>query len=700
MRLRNNRCASFGTLFSPPVFRPSSSYEMPERPEPPASLAQAETRAATKNPFAKAAKSRVSGLNAQEGIKSFFGANALISVLVLLAICGFLATQAFNFLPDYHKELKNYRKTGLEYVGLLEHQFKKQKELYALIDTAYSIERQDVGRAELAEMLEFNALYGEAQDEAIDTYDEWEEAFDTYEEAQEEADDLNPDTPEAERVETLATLQEAQALEQTLRAQWKAEVKDIVDDAGQPDALDDAAWADLKNAVLAMEPDAGISPYVSNRQQAVDAAMGDLKTVRDELKSSLRPLESVWLDLRDVALENKAQAEKFSSAPKRLAALRSGLEFIKDPEAKAAQQAEIDMIEEELVEPAWRELTEPMYQSKPRAKEASATLIDSLADSQPRLPDPESLTAEKARDAMEDAVRIYDDVEEDIAAAAAEAQEWSCDRAHSFFSTLVAFFFGSRWETNSTFQDFYGLLPLLAGSALISLIALTFAVPIGVASAVYVNQLAKPAEASMIKPLIEFVQAIPSVVLGIFGILVLGPALVELSQTPWLSWVPGFPMEDSLNALNAGLLLAFMAVPTIFTLAEDAINNVPRSYRDASFALGATKLQTTTRVIVPTAITGIIAAILLGLGRVIGETMVVLLVAGNRISIPDFGAGLGVIVQPVHTMTGLIAQETGEVTRGTLHWGALFAVGLVLFTISLLINGISQYLINRRQTHG
>lgn len=147
--------------------------------------------------------------------------------------------------------------------------------------------------------------------------------------------------------------------------------------------------------------------------------------------------------------------------------------------------------------------------------------------------------------------------------------------------------------------------------------------------------------------------------------------------------------------LNAGLLLAFMAIPTIFTLAEDAINNVPHAFTESSFALGATKLQTVFRVILPTALSGIIAAILLGFGRIIGETMVVLLVAGNKIQIPDFNAGLGVIAQPAHTMTGIIAQELGEVERGSLHWRALFMVGMVLFVISLIINYIAQWVVKR-----
>jgi phosphate transport system permease protein len=154
-------------------------------------------------------------------------------------------------------------------------------------------------------------------------------------------------------------------------------------------------------------------------------------------------------------------------------------------------------------------------------------------------------------------------------------------------------------------------------------------------------------------------------------------------------------MAERLNATTAACLLALIAIPTIFSLAEDAINNVPRSFKEASFALGATRLQTIIHITVPAALSGIMAAILLGFGRVVGETMVVLLCAGNRIQTPDLTSGLGVIFQPVHTMTGIIAQEMGEVVRNSIHYRALFMVGVVLFLISLLINWLAQKIVRR-----
>lgn len=272
---------------------------------------------------------------------------------------------------------------------------------------------------------------------------------------------------------------------------------------------------------------------------------------------------------------------------------------------------------------------------------------------------------------------------------------WDPAKPIGFFAAFNAFAFGREWVTASFWQDWYGIVPLLSGSLIIAFLALLIALPLGVAAAVYVNQVARPAEQRFIKPYIEFIAAIPSVVLGFFGIAMLGETLRRVSQVEWLGWFPGFPMAERLNATTAACLLALMAIPTIFTLAEDAINNVPRSFKEASLALGATRLQTILRITIPAALSGIMAAILLGFGRVIGETMVVLLCAGNRIQIPDFGNGVGAIFQPVHTMTGIIAQEMGEVVRGSIHYRALFMVGVVLFMISLLINFLAQKIVRR-----
>ena len=282
-----------------------------------------------------------------------------------------------------------------------------------------------------------------------------------------------------------------------------------------------------------------------------------------------------------------------------------------------------------------------------------------------------------------------------LPAAGEKLRAWSPDTPVPWYRAISAFLFGHDWITASFWQDWYGIRPLLVGSVMVSLVALFFAVPLGVASAIYVSEIASRHEKRIIKPYIEFISAIPSVVLGFFGIAVVGTAVRAISEMPMFSWVSFFPISERLNVFTAGLLLALMAVPTIFTLAEDALRNVPRGFKEASYALGANRLQTIARVLVPASLSGIVSAILLGLGRVIGETMVVLLCAGNRIDIPDFTQGLGAFFQPVHTMTGIIAQEMGEVVRGSIHYRALFMVGLVLFTITLLINYFAQKLVAR-----
>ncbi len=273
---------------------------------------------------------------------------------------------------------------------------------------------------------------------------------------------------------------------------------------------------------------------------------------------------------------------------------------------------------------------------------------------------------------------------------AQELRAWNPAKPVRWYQAITSFLFGKSWITASFWQDWYGIIPLLVGSIMVSVVALVLAVPFGVASAIYVSEIASRREQRLIKPYIEFIAAIPSVVLGFFGIAVVGQAIRAASESSFLHWVPFFPISERLNVFTAGSLLALMAVPTIFTLSEDALRNVPGGFKEASYALGANRLQTIGRVIVPASLSGIVSAILLGLGRVIGETMVVLLCAGNRIAIPDFTQGLGAFFEPVHTMTGIIAQEMGEVVRGSIHYRALFMVGLVLFALTLLINLAAQ----------
>ena len=306
-----------------------------------------------------------------------------------------------------------------------------------------------------------------------------------------------------------------------------------------------------------------------------------------------------------------------------------------------------------------------------------------------------ALTSGRANNAF---VKWKSDVEaylKQFPAVVEKLREWDPNKPVPAYRAITSFLFGTQWITASFWQDWYGIIPLLVGSVMVSLVALLLAVPLGVCGAIYVSEVASPIEKSLIKPYVEFISAIPSVVLGFFGIAVLGETIRAISRASFMQWVPFFPISERLNVFTAGSLLALMAIPTIFTLAEDALRNVPRGFKEASYALGANRLQTIVRVLVPAALSGIVSAVLLGLGRVIGETMVVLLCAGNRIAIPDFTQGLGAFFQPVHTMTGIIAQEMGEVVRGSIHYRALFMVGLVLFAITLAINYVAQKLVAR-----
>lgn len=363
---------------------------------------------------------------------------------------------------------------------------------------------------------------------------------------------------------------------------------------------------------------------------------------------------------------------------------------VSPPERAAALKAEADAMEIETIDFAAE--IKPLLAMLPAVSEANARLMQSLREINATIPAADD-------DSLRQKLERFQELNERYIAEITDTERrmltWDQNKPVGLLESLTAFAFGRKWVTASFWQDWYGIIPLFAGSLLIATLALLIAIPLGVAAAIYVNQVATSGEQKFIKPTIEFIAAIPSVVLGFFGIAVLGETLRRLSQASWLDWVPGFPMLERLNSATAACLLALMAVPTIFSLAEDAINNVPRSFKEASLALGATRLQTIIRIIIPAALSGIMAAILLGFGRVIGETMVVLLCAGNRIEIPDLTTGLGAVFQPVHTMTGIIAQEMGEVVRHSIHYRALFMVGVVLFLISLLVNWLAQKIVRR-----
>lgn len=239
------------------------------------------------------------------------------------------------------------------------------------------------------------------------------------------------------------------------------------------------------------------------------------------------------------------------------------------------------------------------------------------------------------------------------------------------------FITGTQWNPSGT-EAAYGILPLLVSTGLVTIGAMAIAVPVGIGCAAFISEYAPKKFKNILKPAVEMLAAIPSVAIGFLGIVVVGPGLAKLTG-----------QSSGLNALNGAILLAVMALPTIITVAEDAIHAVPKAHREASYGIGADRWQTLTKVTIPSAAPGIIAAVMLGVGRAIGETMTVLMATGNVSAFPKG------FFDSVRTITATIAIEMGEVPYQTTHYFALFAIAMVLFVITLLVNIAGEYFVNR-----
>jgi len=233
--------------------------------------------------------------------------------------------------------------------------------------------------------------------------------------------------------------------------------------------------------------------------------------------------------------------------------------------------------------------------------------------------------------------------------------------------------FGLRWYP---IEDYFGILPLLTGSLIVTLGAALIAVPFGIGTAVYISEIAPRWVREVLKPLVELLGGLPSVVLGFLGILIFSPFLRSFLDLP-----------TGLSALAGAVLLGGIAIPTVVSVAEDALDAVPRSYREGAWALGATRWQTIWRVTLPAASSGVLTAVMLGVGRAIGETMTVMMVTGNA---PVLALTPGSLFAPVRTMTATIAAEMGEVANGSVHYHTLFFIGMVLFIISLVVNVLAS----------
>jgi phosphate transport system permease protein len=238
----------------------------------------------------------------------------------------------------------------------------------------------------------------------------------------------------------------------------------------------------------------------------------------------------------------------------------------------------------------------------------------------------------------------------------------------------------TRWYP---IEGYFGILPLLSGSLIVTLGATLIAVPFGIGTAIYLAEIAPRSLREVLKPIVELLGGLPSVVLGFLGILVLSPYLRLLLNLP-----------TGLSALAGALLLGAIAIPTVVSISEDALDTVPRSYREGAWALGATRWQTIWRVTLPAARSGVLTAVMLGIGRAIGETMAVMMVTGNA---PVMGINVAALFSPVRTMTATIAAEMGEVANGSTHYHVLFFIGMVLFLISFLVNIIASAVIFRQK---
>lgn len=245
----------------------------------------------------------------------------------------------------------------------------------------------------------------------------------------------------------------------------------------------------------------------------------------------------------------------------------------------------------------------------------------------------------------------------------------------------LASLFGVRWYP---IEGYFGVLPLITGSLIVTVGAMAVAIPFGIGTAMFISEIAPRWAREVLKPMVELLGGLPSVVLGFLGILILSPFLRLALDLP-----------TGLTALAGSLLLAGIALPTIVSIAEDALDAVPKSYREGALALGATRWQTMWGVTLPAARSGVLTAVMLGVGRAIGETMAVMMVTGNA---PVLAVRLASIVAPARTMTATIAAEMGEVASGSTHYHVLFFIGMLLFLISLAVNVTASAVVFRQRT--
>ncbi len=610
------------------------------------------------------------GFSFERLIQYFFASNAGLTIVILVLIIVFLFKEGAGFFPGYRRELETYRIAGLEFVDISRKNLTEHEQLASLLNRAYYAEINGKCAAEMRRSQEASLLFNAWSDQTAPTRE------------------LILNNPQAQ---TTAN----SGMHAILRANFEKQCEQALISLPPTPHLNASERSGLIESLRTRKPEDTADPDLVARlaQQLATAQLQHSEPLQS-FRNTIDAFSSAGTDLgsniSEMTESVSATKEKIQNADileRNRRTLLLAASNAKDPveRAKLMEDANAAVAEKPDLEGPIQTLAErrpDCIRLHEQLQQVSSALLKDL---------PQSLSQPEAMRLLRAARYAWPVFLTDLAATPDKIKQWDPRKPVPLSEAILSFMTGKDWVTGGEWQDFYGILPLAAGSLMISIVALLLAIPVGIGSAIYVNQFARPREQALVKPVIEFIQAIPSVVLGFVGILVFGSVLRDISVMDCFHWVPGFPIEERLNIFTAGCLLALMSIPTIFSLAEDALNNVPSAFAEASEALGATRVQTTFRVMIPAAFSGILAAVLLGFGRVIGETMVVLLVAGNRIKIPDFSAGLGTVFQPTHTLTGIIAQELGEVPVGSVHYRALFVVGILLFVIVLAINATAHH---------
>lgn len=645
-------------------------------------------------PFSKKSGFKILGLGKQDFIKYFFGGNATLAVILIALIVLFLVYHSYSFFPQYRQKLELYRLSGQEFSDYSSQQLDAQKKLDSLAIQAREYEVQ----YQLGPLYRVTSIHAEFKSlvltKLLTERKNLKRAQARLQRIQDEDDASPTSLAEAQKSVTAAT----QALREA--ATKKLSQIDFSDRKDKSWAIDEKYLGGIRESIAENIATEKTTDFLKNIRK-IEAEETEKITSQPHIVQLMdarmlfmepqKQFEAYIDPLREIASTNKGMANAYKGAPDIKESLLDSAKLARTEEERERKLLEAERIL--LTEPDYATLNKPLYNSLPAHKIALQQLKVKTQAGFDKMPAASKFEGPLSKRRIVEITESHDALFEVFDERRQRMEKWDHTKPVTFLDPIKSFFLGKDWITNSSWQDFYGILPLLTGSFMVALVAICIAIPFAIGGAIYVNRLSSPFEQKFIKPIIEFIGAIPSIVMAFFGVVVLGSLLQEYSQSSLVSWIPSFPVEGRQSILGAGILLALMSVPTIFTLAEDALNNVPKSFREAALALGSTDMQTVFKIIIPSCASGIIAAILLGFGRIIGETMVVLLVMGGRIAIPKS------ITDPAHSMTGILAQEIGEVDEGSLHWAALFMVGLVLFIIALTLNYIAQTILRKLSKH-